>query len=281
MNSDLPSPAGQRLFITGGASGLGRALAERAARDGWRVCIGDINEARLAETLAALDAIAGGAARGHRALRCDVRHIEDLQRAAELLLAEWGGVDIVVNNAGVALGGAIDEVPGAEFARVVDINLMGVVRGCQVFVPLLKRQGAGHIVNVASLAGLVHLPNMSAYNTSKAGVVALSETLRIELSPHDIAVSVVCPSFFRTNLAESLPEQDSESTRRNSKVINGARHSAEEIAAIVWRGVLRRQQHILPHPEGRLVWIGKRLAPSLFSWLVGHAARWADARPGA
>lgn len=263
----------KRIFITGGASGLGRALAECAARDGYRVCIGDIHDARLAETLAHLETLAPG--RGHRAERCDVRRTEDLERVARLLEREWGGVDTVVNNAGIAAGGPIDEVGLAEFERVVDINLMGVVRGCAVFVPLFKRQGAGHIVNVASLAGIVHIPKMTAYNAAKAGVVALSETLRMELAPHGVDVSVVCPSFFRTNLAESLstsPAGETQSIRISKKLIGNARYGVEETAARVWKGVCAKESHVLPHVEGRVFWLLKRWMPSTFARLAMRAS---------
>jgi NAD(P)-dependent dehydrogenase (short-subunit alcohol dehydrogenase family) len=266
----------KRIFITGGASGLGRALAERAARDGYRVLIGDLHEARLAETLRALEAIAPGV--GHRAELCDVRRVEDLERMRALLESEWGGVDIVVNNAGIAAGGPIDEVGLAEFARVVDINLMGVVRGCSVFVPLFKRQGHGQIVNTASLAGLVHVPKMTAYNTAKAGVVALSETLRMELAPHGVSVSVVCPSFFRTNLAESMVGGETQSNRMSRKLIGKAKLGADDVAARVWSGVLAKQSHILPHVEGRVVWFLKRMMPRAFLQLAANAAHKAELR---
>jgi NAD(P)-dependent dehydrogenase (short-subunit alcohol dehydrogenase family) len=270
------SAPAKRIFITGGASGLGRALAERAARDGYRVLIGDIHDARLAETLRALEAIAPGL--GHRAETCDVRRVEDLERVATLLSNEWGGVDIIVNNAGIAAGGPIDEVGLTEFARVVDINLMGVVRGCSVFVPLLKRQGYGHIVNVASLAGIVHVPMMTAYNTAKAGVVALSETLRMELAPHGIHVSVVCPSFFRTNLAESMNGGDTKANRMSRKLLTKARFGADEIAARVWSGVQAKQMHVLPHVEGRVFWFLKRMMPTTFLKLAASAAAKAQAK---
>ena len=113
-----------------------------------------------------------------------------------------------MNNAGIATGGRIDVESLDEWDRVVDINLMGVVRGCRAFTPLFKRQRSGHIVNTASAAGLVHPPMMSSYNTVKAGVVALSETLSHELHPYGVTVSVVCPSFFRTNLADSIQGDD-------------------------------------------------------------------------
>ena len=164
----------QRIFITGGASGLGRALAERYTQAGARVCIGDIHEARLAETVAALGATASS-------IRCDVTREEDLQAAAAHVEKLWGGVDVVFNNAGVAQAGAIDTLPMEDWRLIFDINVLGVVRGCKVFTPLFRRQKSGHFVNIASMAGLLDVPFMSSYNASKAAVVSLSETLEHQL----------------------------------------------------------------------------------------------------
>lgn len=246
----------KRIFITGGASGLGRALAERYARAGWRVCIGDLDEARCAETMAALH----GAAASH-ALRCDVTREEDLAAAAEWLRAHWGGVDVVVNNAGVAQIGNIVDTPITDWQWIVDINLLGVVRGCKVFTPMLRAQGRGHLVNIASMAGLIHPPRSSAYNATKAAVVALSETLQLELGDSGIDISVVCPAYFRTNLATTARTTDSVSANMVNKLVGRARHTAGEIAELVYRGIERRDFHILTHPDAKMMWLMKRFLP--------------------
>ena len=131
--------AGKRIFITGGASGLGRALAERYARAGWRVCIGDLDVERCAEVLAAIRVHSPHS----QALACDVTREDALQAAADWLQREWGGVDVVINNAGVAQMGGIAETTLDDWRWAVDINLLGVVRGCKVFAPLLRTQGGG------------------------------------------------------------------------------------------------------------------------------------------
>lgn len=246
----------KRIFITGGASGLGRALAERYARAGWRVCIGDLDETRCAETMAGLHG-----ARASHALRCDVTREEDLQAAAEWLRAHWGGVDVVVNNAGVAQVGNFVDTPITDWQWIIDINLLGVVRGCRVFVPMLRAQGRGHLVNVASMAGLIHPPRGSAYNATKAAVVALSETLQLEVGDDGIDVSVVCPGYFRTNLAASARTSDSASANMVSKLVGRARHTAEEIAELAYRGIERRDFHILTHRDASRVWFMKRFLP--------------------
>lgn len=249
--------SGQRIFITGGASGLGRALAERYARQGARLCIGDVNDARGAETQAALAALGATA----QYLRCDVTREEDLQAAADWMQANWGGADLVFNNAGVADLGGIEDVPMKDWQWIVDINLLGVVRGCKVFAPMFKRQGSGHFVNVASMAGLIHPPFAAGYNATKAAVVALSETLNVELNPAGIAVSVVCPAFFRTNLSESIRTTNPRFERRMHRLVDEAKLGAEEIAARIVQGVQRGDFHILTHAHERRLWLLKRFLP--------------------
>lgn len=253
--------AGRRIFITGGATGLGRALAERHARAGWRVCIGDLDVERCAD---ALTAIRGHSPSSH-ALACDVTCEQDLQAAADWLRREWGGVDVLVNNAGVAQMGGIAETSLDDWQWAMDINLLGVVRGCKVFVPLLRAstQGGrgGQLVNIASMAGLVHMPNASVYNATKAAVVALSETLQLELEPAGIRVSVVCPAFFRTDLARNMRAASPALEGMTRRLVERARIGADEIADRIFDGMARGDPHILTHPEARRFWRMKRWLP--------------------
>ena len=259
--------AGKRIFITGGASGLGRALAERYARAGWRVCIGDLDVERCAEALAAI--------RTHsphsHALACDVTREDALQAAADWLQREWGGVDVVINNAGVAQMGGIAETTLDDWRWAVDINLLGVVRGCRVFAPLLRTQGGGQLVNIASMAGLVHMPQAAAYNATKAAVVALSETLQLELEPDGIRVSVVCPAFFRTDLARNMRAANPQLEGMTKRLVERARIGADEIAERIFAGIERGDPHILTHPEARRFWRLKRLLP--YRWYLALMRR--------
>lgn len=247
----------KRIFVTGGASGFGRALAERWARAGYRVVIGDVHDVRLAETLVSLRGLGATA----HALQCDVTKEAGLEAAAEWLQNNWGGVDIVINNAGVAIGGSITEISMDDWRWIVDINLLGVVRGCKIFTPMFQKQGHGHFVNVSSMAGLIHPPMMSAYNATKAAVVALSETLSVELGRDKISVSVVCPSFFRTNLTETMRTGSSDIAAVTRKLVNKAKHGADEIAELTFKGVQRGDFHILTHADGKVAWMMKRLSP--------------------
>ncbi len=255
-----------RVFITGGASGFGRALAARWAKAGARVAIGDKDPARGEEAASAL---------GARFVPCDVTRAEDLEGAARSLVDDWGGVDVVVNNAGVASGGALDDVPLEEWRRVIDVNLMGVVHGCKAFVPIFKRQRAGHLVNVASMAGLVHLPFMATYNATKAAVVALSETLQTELAADGIKVSVVCPSFFKTDLAKSLAETSApDVVAMTERMVTGSSVSAELVAGRAFRAIERGDFLVLTHRDAAAAWLFKRLVPhAAFAGIVERASR--------
>lgn len=248
------------MLITGGASGLGRALAEKAAADGYRVAIADIHRTRaedVCRTLAALEA-------EHFFVECDVRREQDLRRAVDRVIRRWQQLDVMVNNAGVAGAGLFEAVPLADWEWLLDINLLGTVRGCRAAITPMKRQRSGHIVNIASMAALTPPPAMASYNATKAAVVNLSETLRAELAPEGIHVSVVCPSFFRTNLGESLRAPDPLTRARFERLMEHNDVTAEQIAARVLKAVEQKQFLILPHPEGRKAWRRKRLFPERF-----------------
>ena len=135
----------------------------------------------------------------------DVCDLDAWAAVQQTVLDTWGGLDLLINNAGIADAGTIFSIDEARWARILDINIMGVVRGTAAFAPLMKDQHAGHIVNVASMAGLFALPSMISYNVSKAGVVALSETLAAELYPHGISVTCVCPHFLKPTLGPLCP----------------------------------------------------------------------------
>ncbi|MEO7753370.1 MAG: SDR family NAD(P)-dependent oxidoreductase [Terracoccus sp.] len=243
----------QRILVTGAASGLGLALVRQLTARGAQVIATDVATSRPDGLPARADY-----------LTLDVRSDDDWAAALKHVRDTLGGLDLLVNNAGVAAGGRIDVATMDEWRWIVDINLLGVVRGCRTFAPLLKAQGSGHIVNVASLAGLVHAPGMASYNAVKAGVVAISETLTSELGPHGIAVSVVCPSFFRTNLADSFQGADVEMQQAGTRLVTGSQRGADEVAATVVKGIDARRQVILTDREGQVAWRAKRFVRPLY-----------------
>ncbi|MGW7681330.1 SDR family oxidoreductase [Kribbella sp. NPDC054772] len=239
-----------RVLVTGAASGLGAALAAQFVAEGHQVLCTDVS--------------ADGPDSGTAYLKLDVRQPEDWDAAVAWCEQNWGGLDILVNNAGIASGGRIDVETLDEWDRIVDINLMGVVRGCRAFTPLFKRQRSGHIVNTASAAGLVHPPMMSSYNAVKAGVVALSETLSHELSPYGVTVSVVCPSFFRTNLADSIRGADTAMGATARQLIEKSPRSADDIAAAVLAGIKKKKRLIIPDRPAQIAWRTKQFARPLY-----------------
>ncbi|WP_374970834.1 SDR family NAD(P)-dependent oxidoreductase [Terrabacter sp. BE26] len=258
----------RRVLVTGGASGLGLALVRALVARGDDVLATDVHVDRP-------DVLPEAAAY----LPLDVRSDDAWAAALAHVRETWDGLDLLVNNAGVAAGGRIDVATLDEWRWIIDINLLGVVRGCRTFTPLLKEQRSGHIVNTASLAGLVHAPGMAAYNTVKAGVVALSETLSHELAPHHIDVSVVCPSFFRTNLGASFQGADTEMEAAGKKMVSDSKRSAEEVAAVVVRGIDARRELILTDRDGHLAWRAKRFARPVYTAAMRRAARRAAQTP--
>jgi NAD(P)-dependent dehydrogenase (short-subunit alcohol dehydrogenase family) len=252
----------RRVLVTGAASGLGLALVRAFVGRGDHVLATDLQTERP-------DVLPDAAAY----LPLDVRRDEAWDAALAHVRETWGGLDLLVNNAGVAAGGRIDVATMDEWHWIVDINLLGVVRGCRTFTPLLKQQGSGHIVNTASLAGLVHAPGMAAYNTVKAGVVALSETLSHELAPHGIDVSVVCPSFFRTNLGASFQGADTEMEDAGRKMVSGSKRTADQVAAIVLRGIDARRDVILTDRDGQIGWRAKRFARPAYTAVMKRVAK--------
>ena len=258
---NAPTRTGRRVLVTGGASGLGAALVTALTARGDRVIAAD-----LAETAP------DGLPAGTEYLRLDVTSDDDWAAALAHVEEHWDGLDMLVNNAGVAAGGRIDFLTMDDWRWITEINLFGAVRGCRTFTPLFKRQGSGHIVNTASMAGLVHPPTMSSYNAVKAAVVALSETLQHELAPYGVTTSVVCPSFFRTNLASSLRGGDPAVEVSATKLINGSKLSADDIAARVVKGIDRGRPLILTDRDGRVALRAKRLLRPLYDRTMRRVA---------
>ncbi|MEW5688079.1 MAG: SDR family NAD(P)-dependent oxidoreductase [Pseudomonadota bacterium] len=191
--------AGKTAFVTGGASGIGLGIATSLAQAGVKVMLCDIEQAALNEALAGLRATNADVS----AVRADVSLKEELRKAAEATIDAYGEVHIVVNNAGVGGGGGYGAWTDPSWNWTIDVNLMGVIWGVEIFGPLIERHGqGGHIVNTASIAGLLSASG-NAYNVTKYGVVALSEGLRVELAPRGIGVSVLCPGFIKTRITDS------------------------------------------------------------------------------
>lgn len=254
----------KRAFITGAAHGLGLAFAMALARDNWKLGLSDVNGERLS---IAADAVrqAGGDVESHV---FDVSCYEDFGHAVNSFVGKFGGIDVGINNAGIGCSGKLHDLPIELFKKVIDINLMGVVYGCHLFVPLMRAQRAGHILNVASAAGFVSAPRMSAYNASKAGVVALSETLRAELAQDNVLVSVLMPTFIRTNVGkDSVGLEDD--VRRARMLVDQSTLDADTVIAETLARMSARELYIVLPFEAQFLWRFKRLFPDSFGRFIG------------
>jgi NAD(P)-dependent dehydrogenase (short-subunit alcohol dehydrogenase family) len=257
----MKSFAGRVAVVTGAASGLGRELAARFARERMNVVLADVDEAALARTEGELKA-AGAAA---IAVRCDVASGADVEALAARALAAFGAVHVVCNNAGVAPLGVVWENSVADWRWTLGVNLWGVIHGVRVFTPILLGQDdEGHIVNTASVAGLIAPPGMGMYNVSKHAVVALTETLHHDLAARGARVkcSVVCPAYFPSGIAESeraRPANLREARAKTAedlaraagmrKAVASGRLSAADIAARVFEAVRDERFYVLTHPR--------------------------------
>ncbi len=191
---------GKTAFVTGGASGIGLALGQAFAKAGMKVMLADVEAAALASAVESLKR-EGAEARG---VGCDVADAASVDRAAQATFDAFGKVHVLCNNAGVAAGGGIDVISLDNWRWVLDVNLMGVVHGIRAFLPRIREQGeGGHIVNTASMAGMNAGLGFSPYVASKFAVVGISEGLAMQLAPHGIGVSVLCPHFVRTGIGDS------------------------------------------------------------------------------
>jgi len=248
------------VVITGAGSGLGRRLALDFSKLGWRVVVSDINLKRAEETVRLMNGNGQGLV-----VRCDVTKPEDVQAMADNVLATWGGADILINNAGVPVVGFMEKITLDDWKFEIDVMLMSVVYGCKTFIPIFKKQGWGHIVNVASSAGIVSLPEMSPYNATKAGVIALSETIRVELRGHNIGVTVVCPTFFKSNLLDQFRVTDERQLRMADSFFNRFSFgTAEGISAATLKAIKKNKLYVLPQPDAKLFWFMKRTMPNAF-----------------
>lgn len=255
----FPKPL--RAVVTGAGSGLGRAMALDLAERGASLIISDINEASAEETAELVRAKRAQA----ESIPCDVTDRDAVFALAEETERRLGGLDLIANNAGVAVGGPFDEISIEDWRWAVDINLWGVIYGCQAAIPRMRAQKRGYIINVASAAGLIAPPSMSAYNVTKAGVVSLSETLYAEYKAQGIRVAVLCPTFFRTNIIESGRGATTE--KEDAQVIRWMERSkvqAADVARLAIDAVRDGKLYVQPMRDGRMAWRLKRTAPQRF-----------------
>jgi len=242
------------IFVTGGGSGIGRAIAVRFAREGWFIGLGDINEAGMAETEALLPG-------GYTFCQpMDVADREDWDDGLRIVARASGGrIDVVANNAGISLGGPLEEYEQDEIDRILDVNLKGVIYGAQAAYPWLKQTAPGScLLNTASAAALYGMANQSLYGACKAGVRSLTESLDAEWAPDGIRVRSLMPSFIDTPLLQNTPNRKRNAAIRDAVVEAGLEFTpVEEVAEAAWRAVTGDKLH---HVVGKSARMMRRLA---------------------
>jgi NAD(P)-dependent dehydrogenase (short-subunit alcohol dehydrogenase family) len=268
--SNLTLQPGLTAVITGAASGFGLELARLAASKGLNLVITDVQQDALDEAMAELSATGERTGTKVAALRGDVSRAEDVQALADLCLERFGVPHIVINNAGVAHGGLIWEHTQRDWEWVLGVNLFGVVHGLRIFTPLMLAAAAkdpdwrGHMVNVASMAGLLNSPNMGAYNVSKHAVVSLSETLYQDLAlvTEQVRASVLCPYFVPTGIHLSHRNRPKElrsegkptasqmiAQAMSTKAVTSGKVTAADTAQLVFDAIENGQFYIYTHPQ--------------------------------
>lgn len=266
------------VAITGAGSGIGRALAHAFAREGARLSLSDIDEAALAETAAQI----GERHPAPFTARVDVGSLEEIQRWAQDTQAQFGRVNVIVNNAGVALSGTVRSVSLEDYAWIMQINFWGVVYGTKVFLPLLEASGEGHVVNISSVFGLTSQPLMSGYNASKFAVRGFTESLRQDLELERSPVSCTCvhPGGIRTNIARAARMDDSVTAMTGRDRDGAARDferlfitSPDKAARAILRGVRRDARRVLIGPDARVLDMCARVLPTGYQRLLTEAVR--------
>jgi NAD(P)-dependent dehydrogenase (short-subunit alcohol dehydrogenase family) len=270
---------GRVAFVTGGASGIGRAICAALVARGANVVVADINASGAAAVARELDERGPGSS---VSVSLDVGDARGFEAAVGAARAEQGRLDLLFNNAGIGVGGPVEELTLAHWERILDVNLRGVVHGMRAAYPVMIEQGFGHLVNTASLAGLTPFPLGVPYAMTKHAVVGLSVSLRIEARAHGVKVSAVCPGVIDTPILDGEGPPDLPRTRvagRGREIMlhgnRGPAYPPERLAEDVLRGVERNQAIIVAPARARTAWLANRLAPRLVERAVARELAWA------
>lgn len=249
----------KRAFITGGGGGLGRALALALAGDGWTVGITDIKSEALEESKKAIENAGGKAL----TFCFDVSKKDDYKKAFDSYISQTGGIDLMINNAGVGDGGLFGEYSLENWEWITGINQNAVVYGSHFAIQKMKEQKSGHIISIASAAGLANMPNMSMYNVTKAAVISLMETIYAEAYSFNVQASVVCPTFFRSNIMQ-YHKGNEDAAKIGQTIIQRAKYSPDDIADYILTKAGKNVFYILHPYQAKMVFHLKRIAPMYF-----------------
>ncbi len=259
---------GMTVAVTGAGSGIGRSLARQLSQLGCGLALCDIDEAGLRET-------AAGLARGTRCTtqRVDVADRDAVYGFAADAVAAHGEVDAVVNNAGVALAGAVEELSDEGLDWIFRINFWGVVHGTRAFLPHLRTRPRAHVVNLSSIFGIVATPRMAAYNATKFAVRGFTEALRQDLAGTSVIATCVHPGGIATNIARGARIEGAKAVRRDEFISEFEKNfvtTADQAAARILRGMARGERRVLVGPDAHLADLVARLLPAAYPWLVAR-----------
>ncbi len=269
FRSRKPSYDGYAV-VTGAGSGIGRSFALELARRNTAVVCADLNQDSAEETVALIEQSGGQA----YAMACDVGKAAQVKKLAEQSEKLFGHpVTLLINNAGVGIGGRFDELSLQDWKWAMDVNLWGVVHGCHYFAPRFKKQGQGAIINVASAASYTAAPEMSAYNVTKAGVRALSETLYAELKRDNIKINVLCPTLVPTNIIKDGRIPARYSKLADHALMNYALTTSDSVAKLTLNRLDKGELYTTPQIDAKLFWVMKRVSPNLYADLLGFSYR--------
>jgi NAD(P)-dependent dehydrogenase (short-subunit alcohol dehydrogenase family) len=270
---DTSNLQGRTVLVTGAGSGIGRETALLAARRGADLAICDVNDSGLAE----VERTARALGRSVIARRVDVADREQMREFAETVHDRAGAVDLLVNNAGVALAAGLLDSQLEDWDWIVAINVIGVVHGCHFFVPKMVERGTGgHVANLSSMAGFHASPALVAYTATKFAVLGLSEALREELQPHGIGVTAICPGIINTPITTNArtrgPAADPKARERFVSLYGRRNYGPERVATNILKAVERNRSVAPISPEAWMTYAMKRVSPRLAGWTARRIA---------
>ena len=271
---DTRNLSGKVGVVTGAGSGIGRATALALAERGANLAICDVDDIGLAETADRIKALG----REVFSQTVDVAQADAMQAFSQATRSALGRVDIVANNAGIGLAGLFVDVPLEAWTKILGINISGVIHGCHAFLPgMIEADAGGHIVNIASMAGYCQAPGMTAYGTTKFGVLGFSECLRAELSVHGIGVTAVCPGVINTAIVRTSKmyglNEDPELREQGIRAFERRNYSPERVAQKILRAVQKNRGVAPISPEAWAGYWVKRLVPGLIAWFARRSAK--------
>lgn len=250
----------KKILITGAASGLGKAIAELYADNGWMVLVVDIQDVLGKKFVEELKNKGKSAEYYH----CDIGQKQSFDVLYEQVSSKHNCIDVLINNAGVASAGTLESTTEEEWDRLIRLDLMSVIYGTKSLLPLLHKSKKAHIASTASYAGLATMPGMMTYNVAKAGVIAFSETLHGEMALYNIGVSVICPAFFPTNLVSSMDGASDKTKGFINAQMQNSGVTAQDVAKDVYKAIENNTFMVISHKQSRRQVLIKRLFPKFF-----------------